>query len=278
MGSSPRRDRATSRLEDIQASLKTPTGRQTGSSRSISPSSRKSACWSGGSEESRPGSRSSVPKDMDGTPGSGGRLTWSSKDELSPPSRQAPPPFERNSRSFGEKTVRLGGQRQAFAGEVVARLDGERDLAQRRYEQLQIEVEGLQRQNAGFEGRGAEAEALSMALESRFGSLEEAARHGIEQGNRLGERLGELEGLGAEPHELREEFEQFREQNHSHLQVANSRARSTDRTCSLSDGAILDPADHRRSLGTSSSAWSRGIGRARVLTPRGRAGHRRSSG
>ena len=115
-------------------------------------------------------------------------------------------------------------ERQAVAGEVVARFEGERDLARRQLEQVQLEVEGLRRQDVERADRWAEAEARMQALESRLGSLEEATRHGIERGSRLDERLRGLEDAGAERDATREEFGRLRDQDDSLRQVVDGQA------------------------------------------------------
>ena len=113
-------------------------------------------------------------------------------------------------------------ERQAFAGEVLAGLEGERDLARQLLEQREVEVEQLRRQNAELASLGAEAETRSMALASRLDFLEEAARLGLEQQDRLGERLRTLEDAEAERAALREQFEQLRDQNDAILEKSEA--------------------------------------------------------
>ena len=115
-------------------------------------------------------------------------------------------------------------ERQAVAGEVVARFEGERDLARRQLEQVQLEVEGLRRQDIERADRWAEAEARMQALESRLGPLEEATRHGIERGSRLEERLRGLEDAGADRDATREESGRLRDQGDSLRQVVDGQA------------------------------------------------------
>ena len=113
---------------------------------------------------------------------------------------------------------------RAFAGEVEARFEGERDLDRRQLEQLRIEVEGLGRLVADLAGRGLEAEARERALESRLGLLEGAADHGTERGSRLEERLRELEGAEVERGAIGEEVGLIRDQVHSLRQLAADQA------------------------------------------------------
>ncbi len=84
------------------------------------------------------------------------------------------------------------------AGQVGAGLAGDHELARQELERLRADVEEIQRRDAGSASLATEAEARSLAFESRLGSLEATGLQAIEQGRLLGERLRGLEDAGAE--------------------------------------------------------------------------------